>query len=126
MPLIAQIAAVLAALVHVWFFMLESVLFTRPNVWRRFGLGSDQEAAVVRPMAFNQGFYNLFLALGIALGLGLAASGRPVEGEAIVLFACASMVGAAIVLRVTNRRFLQAALIQAVPPLVVIVVSFLG
>jgi len=121
-PLIAQIAAVLAALVHVWFFMLESVLFTRPNVWRRFGLGSDQEAAVVRPMAFNQGFYNLFL----ALGLGLAASGRPVEGEAIVLFACASMVGAAIVLRVTNRRFLQAALIQAVPPLVVIVVSFLG
>jgi len=126
MPLIAQIAAVLAALVHVWFFMLESVLFERPTVWRRFGLHSDQEAAIVRPMAFNQGFYNLFLALGIVLGLGFIATGNPVAGEAIVLFACGCMVAAAVVLVVTDRSFLPAALMQAGPPLVAIAASLLG
>ncbi len=57
MPLPAVVAALAAALVHVWFFALESVLFERPTVFRRFGLRSAEEAAVVRPMAFNQGFY---------------------------------------------------------------------
>lgn len=117
MPILAALAAVLAALVHVWFFVLESLLFERPAVFSRFGLGSAEEAAIVRPMAFNQGFYNLFLAAGIAIGLGLVAAGQAVAGQAIVLFACACMVAAAVVLVSTNRRFLTAATIQAGPPL---------
>ncbi len=126
MPILAQAAALLAALIHVWFFVLESVLFKRPDVWRRFGLDSPEEAAVVRPMALNQGFYNLFLAIGIGFGLVLIASGSAVAGRAIVLFACACMVGAGIVLVASNRRFLPAALMQLVPPLVALVVGLLG
>ena len=125
MPVLAILAAAVAALVHAWFFVLESVLFERPTVFRRFGLRSAEDAAVVRPMAFNQGFYNLFLAIGIAVGIALVATGREDAGAAIVLFACACMVGAGVVLVATNRRFLTAAAIQAGPPLVALLAAFL-
>ena len=125
MPIVAVLAASAAALVHVWFFALESVLFERPTVFARFGLRSAEDAAVVRPMAFNQGFYNLFLAAGIVLGLVLIASGQAVAGHAIVLFACACMVGAGIVLVATNRHFLTAAALQAGPPLLALLASFI-
>ena len=124
MPTLAVLAAAIAAIVHVWFFALESLLFERPTVFRRFGLRSAEDAAIVRPMAFNQGFYNLFLAAGIGGGLLLVANGQEPAGRAIVLFACACMVGAGIVLLATNRRFLTAAALQAGPPLVAIVAAF--
>jgi putative membrane protein len=125
MPTLAVLAAAIAALIHLWFFVLESLLFERPTVFRRFGLRSAEDAAVVRPMAFNQGFYNLFLAAGIAVGLLLIGNGQEPAGRAIVLFACACMVGAGIVLLATNRRFLAAAALQAGPPIVAIVAAFL-
>ena len=124
MPILAVLAAAIAALVHVWFFALESLLFERPTVFRRFGVRSAEDAAIVRPMAFNQGFYNLFLAAGIGGGLLLIANGQEPAGRAIVLFACACMVGAGVVLLATNRRFLAAAALQAGPPLVAIVAAF--
>ena len=124
MPLVAQLAALLAAAIHVWFFVLESLLFARPGVAARFGLRSEEQVAAVRPMAFNQGFYNLFLAVGIAAGIAQIAGGAVVAGRSIVLFACLCMVWAGIVLFVTSRRFLQAALVQLVPPLIAIIATF--
>ena len=126
MHLIAVVAALVAAAIHLWFFVLESIQFTQPKVYARFGLHSADDAAIVRPMAFNQGFYNLFLAIGILVGLALAAAGQVDAGRAIVLFACATMVGAGVVLLASNRRFLIGASIQAGPPLVVLVVSLLA
>ena len=123
MPLIASLAALAAAGFHVLFFILESVTFSQPNVAARFGLSTPEQSATVRPMAFNQGFYNLFLAIGIVGGLALAASGSVVAGRAIVLFACACMVGAGVVLVASSRRFARSAAIQAVPPLVAIVAA---
>jgi putative membrane protein len=117
---IAVVAAVLAALIHAWFFVLESLWFMRPAVWQRFGLASDAEARVTRSFAFNQGFYNLFLAIGVAIGLGLTVAGHGDAGRAIVLFACGSMVAAGLVLMLRNPAYLRAASIQAVPPLVAI------
>ena len=125
MPIVAVVAAIVAALIHVWFFVLESVQFEQPRVYRRFGLKSPEDAAIVRPMAFNQGFYNLFLAVGIAVGLGLVAGGQVGEGRAIVLSACAVMLAAAVVLFASNRRFLVGAAIQGGPPLVALVSSLL-
>ena len=125
MPLIASLAALLAAAFHVLFFILESVTFSQPSVAARFGLSTPDQIAAVRPMAFNQGFYNLFLAIGIAGGLALVAAGSVDAGRAVVLFACACMVGAGLVLLATNRRFARSAAIQAVPPLVAIVTALL-
>ncbi|HXI80821.1 MAG TPA: DUF1304 domain-containing protein [Verrucomicrobiae bacterium] len=125
MPILAVIAAAIAALVHVYFFVLESLQFERPEVAARFGLRTAEQIANVRPMAFNQGFYNLFLAAGIAGGLLLVATGNAVTGRPIVLFACACMVGAGAVLFASNRRFAIGAALQAVPPLVAIAVALL-
>ncbi|HEX5589195.1 MAG TPA: DUF1304 domain-containing protein [Candidatus Limnocylindrales bacterium] len=123
---IALGAAVLAGLVHVWFFVLESVRFMDPSVHRRFGLTTEQ-ASIVRSFAFNQGFYNLFLAIGVATGLVLVATGSVEAGRAIVLFATGSMVAAGIVLVLHDPRFLRAAAIQVIPALVAVAAGlFLG
>ena len=117
---LAVAAAVLAALIHAWFFVLESVWFMRESVWRRFGLTSEADARIVRSFAYNQGFYNLFLAVGVAIGLALVATGDPATGRPLVLFACGSMIAAGLVLVLHNPAFLRAAAIQVVPPLVAV------
>ena len=80
-------AAIVAALIHVWIFVLESLWFMRPSVFRRFGIASEADAGVVRSFAYNQGFYNLFLAAGVAIGIVLVALREAAAGEAILLFA---------------------------------------
>jgi putative membrane protein len=99
---------------------MESVWFLRPAIWRRFGVASDQEARAVRSWAYNQGFYNLFLAVGVAVGLVLVAAGDSTAGRAIVLFACGSMLAAAVVLVAHRRELLRAAVIQGLPPLLAV------
>jgi putative membrane protein len=127
MHVIALAAAAVAALIHVYFFVLESLWFMRPAVWSRFGIDSDADARVTRSFAYNQGFYNLFLAAGVAIGIALVALGDPTAGRAIVLFACGSMVAAGVVLVAHNRSFLRAAAIQVVPPAVAILgIVFVG
>src|ERR1039458_8315419 len=80
MNVVAQIAVVLAGLVHVLIFAMESLLFTRAQVYRRFRTRAE-DVATVRQWAFNQGWYNLFLAAGaiggvIAIHAGMATAGR--------------------------------------------------
>ena len=123
MHVLAAAAAVVAGLIHAYFFLLESVWFGQERVWRRFGLRSAEDARIARSFAWNQGFYNLFLAVGVGLGLALVATGAADAGRAIVLFSCGSMVAAGTVLVLHNRSFLRAATIQAVPPLVAIVAA---
>jgi putative membrane protein len=122
---VAVAAAIVAALIHVWFFAMESLWFMRPAIHGRFGLSSEADARVVRSWAFNQGFYNLFLAVGVAIGLGLVASDNGDAGRALVLFACGSMVAAGAVLVLHDARFLRAAAVQFVPPLVAILAVLL-
>jgi putative membrane protein len=117
---VAILAAGAAALIHVWFFAMESLWFMRPSVHGRFGIAPEEEARIVRSFAYNQGYYNLFLAVGVVIGLALAMTGDP-TGRAIVFFACGSMVAAGIVLFLYDRRFLRAAAIQVVPALIAIV-----
>ena len=117
---ITILAAGVAALVHLWFFAMESAWFMRPSVYGRFGLASEEQARIVRSWAYNQGFYNLFLALGVVLGLTLLMMGDVAGSRAVLLFACGSMIAAGVVLFLHNRAFLRPALIQAVPPLVAI------
>lgn len=121
MIVIASVFAVLAAALHVWIFVMESVLFTRPRIWRIFGIRDQAAAEANRVFAFNQGFYNLFLAIGVAIGivLFLTAGEGSVPGEvgrALTLFALAAMTGAAVVLSTGGRRYLRPAIIQGIFP----------
>jgi len=119
MSALAQVFALLAALLHVVIFVLESVIFTRPSSYKRFGVATQQDAETIRPMAYNQGFYNLFLAIGIFVGIVLVHRGGDsrIAGTALVVFACASMLLAATVLITTGRRYLRAAITQGTTPL---------
>jgi putative membrane protein len=115
----SQVFVALAGVLHLGIFVMESVLFGRPQVWRRFLISSQADADTARPWALNQGFYNLFLALG-ALG-GLVFGGD--RGHAIALFACGCMALAGVVLVVTDRRMLRAAAMQAGPPILALVLA---
>jgi len=115
-----------AAAIHVLFFVLESVRFTQPATYNRFHVGSQADAELIKPWAFNQGFYNLFLAIGAAAGVIALHVGHAPAGRGLILLACGSMVAAGVVLVAYDRRFARAALIQAVPPLIAIVGVLLG
>ena len=117
MHITAVVLALLAAALHAWFFVLESLWFMRPAVYRRFGLRSEDEARIVRSFAYNQGFYNLFLAAGAAGGVVLVLTGNAAAGVPVLLFACGSMVAAGVVLVTHNPKFARAAAIQIIPPL---------
>jgi len=122
-PILATVAAALAALLHVYIFVMESIQWTRPRVWKRFGVTDQAAADTVKPMAYNQGFYNLFIAIGVAIGLALYWAGGPattadVAGRTLVLFGLGSMSAAALVLSTSGARYLRPALIQGTLPLI--------
>lgn len=124
---VGSVLALVAALIHLYIFLLESVFWTRPATMRTFGIRDPKDAEVLRPMAFNQGFYNVFLALGTGIGLVLLGTGISREGGiAIAMFALASMVLAAVVLVASNPKMLRAALIQGAAPLLALVLLLLS
>jgi len=117
--IIGSIFILIAALIHLLIFFLESVLWSRPDVWRRFGLKTQEEADTVRPMAFNQGFYNVFLALGAGTGLVMLGSTNWAQGGiALSIFAATSMVLAALVLVTSSPKLARSAAIQGIAPLI--------
>ncbi|WP_375386572.1 DUF1304 domain-containing protein [uncultured Microbacterium sp.] len=121
--IIATVFGALAALLHVYIFLMESVRWSQPRVWKRFGVANQAAAETTKPMAYNQGFYNLFLAVGAVIGIVLFWSGGPetvadVAGRTLVLFSLGSMVAAALVLVTTGARYIRAALIQGTLPLI--------
>ncbi|WP_456847304.1 DUF1304 domain-containing protein [Cellulomonas sp. P5_C6] len=120
MVIAAAVFAVLAALLHVLFFVYESVLFERPSVHARFQTRT-QDVPAVKPWAYNQGFYNLFLAIGAIVGAVLALAGQETVGLALILLACGSMLAAALVLVTTNRSMARAAATQGAFPLLAVV-----
>ena len=120
MVILASVFAVLAALLHVLFFAYESLLFERPDVHARFRTRTEDVPAV-KPWAYNQGFYNLFLAIGALVGVVLALAGQETVGLALILLACGSMLAAALVLVATNRAMARAAVTQGAFPLLAVV-----
>lgn len=112
--------AALAALVHVYIFVLESLRWTAESTRRTFGTTAVQ-AQATKEMAFNQGFYNLFLALVAAAGIIAAASGRHEVGAALVLAGCGSMLAAGLVLLFSSPKKARAALVQLTFPLLAVV-----
>lgn len=122
-PLLSALFAMIAGLLHVYIFVLESVRWRHPSAWRKFGITSQEHADIIRPMAFNQGFYNLFLAAGVIVGLALSGT---LVGYGMIVLALAIMVLAAVVLVVTNRTLWIAALVQGLPPLLALVTMLMA
>jgi putative membrane protein len=118
------IAAGLAALIHVFSFLMESVFWTKPAVMKTFHQ-NDASSKATKLLAFNQGFYNLFLAIGTVVGLCLVFNNNTGTGLTIVASNCSIMLGAGIVLLISSPRMLRGALIQGIPPLIFLVLLVL-
>ena len=114
------IFAALAALLHVYIFVMESLTWTSPRTRATFGL-SAQEAEATKEMAFNQGFYNLFLAIVSGVGIAAALIGHGALGSALVLAGVGSMLAAALVLLVSSPDKARAAITQGLFPLIAVV-----
>jgi putative membrane protein len=114
------IFAFVGALFHVFGFVMESLLWGKPKTNKVFRMTSEQ-AKAASLLAFNQGFYNLFLALGALVGiLATLLQGHAVWSDTLILYSCASMTGAGLVLLVSKPKMFRAALLQAGPPVLAI------
>ena len=94
MLIAAKVLAGLVLLIHVYIFLLETVLFnTRGR--KVFGFTKEQ-AAIMKPAMSNQGCYNGFLAAALACGFLLpdAATGRAFTIYGLVCVAVAGIWGA--------------------------------
>ncbi|MEV0645018.1 DUF1304 domain-containing protein [Phytomonospora sp. NPDC050363] len=126
MNVLAQVLAGAAGLIHVLIFVMESVRFPRDVKVQAGFRVAPEDVNAVRPWAFNQGFYNLFLAIGIVLGLAQFWTGHHVAGRTLLAFSCACMLGAAVVLIATDRRMLRGALLQGVAPALALIALGFG
>lgn len=117
--------AALAAVLHVYIFTMESLTWTSPRTRATFGIGAE-EAEATKELAFNQGFYNLFLALLVVLGIVFFAAGSPVIGATLVFAGAGSMLAAALVLLVTSPDKARAALTQGTLPLLAVILLAIG
>ncbi|MFI5428267.1 DUF1304 domain-containing protein [Aeromicrobium sp. UC242_57] len=128
MTAVALIFAAIASALHVLFFKLESFSWRQPSTWKTFGLASQEDADTTASLAYNQGFYNLFLAVGAATGIAiiLASDTHDTIGWTLIVFACGSMLAAALVLISTGRSYARAATIQGGPALVAVIASLVA
>lgn len=68
MSIVATALVGLVAVLHVWFLVLEMVMWRRPLGMRTFDL-TPERAELTATLAANQGLYNGFLAAGLVVGL---------------------------------------------------------
>ena len=125
MAVIAQVFALIAAAAHIAAFIMESLLFHRPSV-QRFLLRAGSDSAGVRIWAFNQGFYNLFVATGAVVGVILWATGDETVGRTLVIYTCAFMALAGVVLFVSDRALWRGMIGQSGPPLIGLVAALVA
>ncbi|WP_255556267.1 DUF1304 domain-containing protein [Tessaracoccus palaemonis] len=119
------VLAALAAALHVFIFYLESLAWTTARARAVFGT-SEEEAAATRELAFNQGFYNLFLAAVTGIGIVAWAAGSGVVGASLMLAGIGSMAAAALVLFLSSPDKRPAAVKQGTLPLLAVVVLVLA
>jgi len=118
MTTIANIAVSLVALLHLWFLVLEMLLWTKPLGLRTFRL-TPELAAASKTLAANQGLYNGFLAAGLVWGVVLGDAGNPIKTFFLGCVIVAGVFGALTV----GRKILW---VQALPGAVALALVLLG
>ena len=106
-----KLFCLLSVAFHVIFFVVECFY---PELFIRNGSPSQISKSTLL-FSFNQGFYNLFLALGLVIGV-LRRTKDP-SYNVLVKFILIYMLGAAGVLVTSDSALYRGALIQGLPPL---------
>ena len=128
MTTVALVFAGLAALLHVYIWVMESITWRKPATWKRFGVASQEEAETPAMFAFNEGFYTLVLAIIAGIGIAgvLKGGACATAGWALVFASTGSMLGAAAVLASCGKQYLRAAITQGLFPLLAVVAGILS
>ena len=126
MLIFGLVLAAAAAAFHVFIFALESLRWTEPETRKIFGVASEADALTTKALAFNQGFYNLFLALTALLGVGFVIIGLTTIGLTLVFAGTGMMLAAALVLVLSDRTKLRAAAMQGTLPLLAVIATAIG
>ena len=93
MHTLGLVLSALVGLIHVYIFVLESLLWTKPQ-GRKVFRNSEEKAEMTKVLALNQGAYNLLLAAGIAWGLASGAELLARTSAVLVYIAIVGVVGA--------------------------------
>jgi putative membrane protein len=125
MIIAALVFAGLAALLHVYIFTMESLTWTSKRTRAAFGTTAE-EAETTKLLAFNQGFYNLFVAIVTALGIAAIALGHKAIGATLIFAGVGSMAAAAVVLLASAPDKARAALTQGIFPVIALVLLVIG
>lgn len=121
MLLTTMIFSGLAAAIHVYIFVLESLRWDLPSTRKAFGIKTDAEASATKPLAFNQGFYNLFLAVLTVLGMVLVLASNTTAGATLIFAGTGSMAAAGMVLLLSSPKLARAAILQLTAPALAII-----
>lgn len=113
--IISSILVGLVAVIHIYILYLECFQWATPKGMKSFGM-TEQQAQATKSLAFNQGFYNGFLAAGLIWGLVYPDS---VVGPHIQLFFLICVLVAGIVGSLTAKRSIL--YVQALPALLGII-----
>lgn len=105
--------------------MMESLSWTSPRTRAVFGTTAE-EAETTKELAFNQGFYNLFLAIVTVVGIAAVALDHNTVGLALIFAGVGSMLAAALVLLLSSPDKARAALTQGAFPVVAVVLLALS
>lgn len=125
MIIIGLVFAGLAAALHVFIFYMESIAWTSPRAKATFGT-TDAEAEATKSLAYNQGFYNLFLAVAVLIGILAYLGGAVDVGLTLVLTGVSSMLAAAFVLLFSNAKLVASAIKQGLLPFLAVIALVLG
>ena len=131
---VAWIFALITAAIHLLVFVFEALLITRS--WVHAGVFKIPAADVppIRLWAFGVGFYNLFLGIGMIIGVFAWMTGRDTVGQTLVIYLSAMLALSGLVLFIADRMALSrprgagvsGAIGQAVPPLIALVAALMA
>ena len=107
MALLANVIVALVALLHIYFLVLEMLLWDKPFGMKTFRM-TPEKAQMTKVLAANQGLYNGFLAAGLLWGMCLGEQGSSIKIFFLLCVLVAGVYGAATV----GRKIL---FIQALP-----------
>jgi len=125
----AFVFATITVIIHALFFVAESILWLKPYIYQNILSSANstislfEQAKLLEIVFFNQGFYNLFLALGLVAGMISIKRGYFERGITLLGFCCLFAVGAGLVLALSAGALLGAAL-QSGPPMIALILLY--
>ena len=99
---VTTVFAFVAIAIHVYIWIIESFLWTKPKGRETFGM-TEEFAESTKEMAANQGLYNLMLAWIAATGLLAFWFGSPQVGVALMFAGLGSMAIAGVYLYLPGK-----------------------